>query len=326
MALDIYTPNDLYEVMFDPRLVVSTSQWLDRFKPRSHFSTQEEIMFDEVDSTRKIAPFMLPNLPGRPVHRRSGERIKSFRPAYTKPKDAVRPSQALALQPGELSKRIALQSPEARFNAKVIDIALDHRKQIQGLWQYMGARAVIDGAITINYFTDTGTTAQSVTIDFGRDAGQTVVLGAGSRWGEAGVKPFDNLQAWIDTMAAAKFGGAPTDVLLGSLAAAVFMADADVKDKLDTRYRGTEAVSFNRGLIVADPLDPFTYRGTLGSGIRVWRVSGVGNTFQNNDGTYTEILGAKEVVLVSPAVNGVKAFGAILDVNSLQPGMEYRHG
>lgn len=318
MPLDIYTPMDLYEVMFDPRQTVPTSRWLDMFFPRSFLSAQQEIMFDKIDDSRRIAPFMLPNLPGRPIYRRHGERVESFRPAYTKPKDAVMPAEALNLQPGELTRRLALQSPQARFDAEVIRITQYHRKAIQRLWDWMAARAVIDGAIPINYIGDGGTLAQSVTLSFGRDAAHTVVLGAGSRWGDSGVKPWDNIQTWIDRVAMAEFGGSVTDVIMGAAAAAVFLADADVKDKLDTTYRGSEEVAIKRGLITVDPMDPFTYLGTMGSGVKIWRAAGPANQFQNHDGTFTDIVGQKEVVLVSPAINGVKAFGAILDVNSLE--------
>lgn len=319
MPLDIYTPMELYEIMFDPRQTVSTSQWLDRYFPRSFLSAQEEIRFDEIESDRRIAPFMLPNAPGKPIFRSQGEAIKTFRPAYTKPKDPVRPSDAMSLQPGELSRRLALQTPEARYNQRVIEITQYHRSAIQRLWDFMGARAVINGSIPINYYSDAGQLIHSVTIDFGRDSGHTVVLGSGNRWGDAGVKAWDNLQSWIDTVALAKFGGNVTDIYMGAQAAAAFMADAETEKKLDTNLRGSESVMLNRGLVVTDPLNPFTLLGTIGSGVRVWRVAGPGNTFQNNDGSFTDILGAKEVVLASPTVNGVKAFGAIQDVEMLQP-------
>lgn len=320
MPLDIYTPMELYEVMFDPRQTVSTSQWLDRFYPRSFLSTQEEIMFDKIDGTRKIAPFMLPNAPGKPIYRRSGERIESFKPAYTKPKDAIRPTEMLNLQPGELTRRMALQTPEARYNAEVIRITQFQRDAIQRLWDYMGARALIDGSLTINYAVDEGSPAQSVVIDFGRAAGHTITLAGGSQWGDVGVNIYDQLQTWLDTVAAAEFGGSVTDIMLGATAAAAFLASADVKDKLDTRYRGSEDVSINRGLVRTDPLNPFTLLGYLGNGVKVWRVAGVGNTFQNSDGTLTNILAPGQVLLASQAVNGVKAFGAILDsAASLQP-------
>lgn len=314
MPLDIYTSHDLYRVMFDPRQTVPTSSWLDRFYPNTYRSTQEEILFDKINASRRIAPFMLPNLPGRPIYRREGERIYSFKPAYTKPKDAVRPVEMLAMGPGEIVERTGRMTPQGRFDAEVIRITQFHRNAITRLWEYMAARALIDGAITIRYQTDAATTpGHSVTIDFGRAAGHTITLGAGARWGDAGVSVFDNIQAWVDIVAAAEFGGNVTDVIMGAQAAAAFLADESIKEKLDTQYRGSEEVMIRRGLIRTDPLDPFTYLGTLGSGVSCWRVSGPGNTFQNDDGTFTNIIGPKEALLVSPGVDGVRAFGAILD-------------
>jgi len=318
MALDIYTPMDLYQVMFDERQTVRTSAWLDMFYPNSHMSEQEEIMFDKIDATREIAPFMLPNMPGRPIYKGVGERIESFKPAYTKPKDPVRPGQALKLQPGELTKRLALMTPEARYNSKVIEITGFHRDAITRLWEYMGARSVIDGSITINYAVDAGTPAQAVTIDFGRDAGHTITKAGGSQWGDAGIFAWDDIQAWYDLAASAEFGAAPTDILMGSKAYAAFMADADVQAKLNKDLRGNESVNLNLGLIEKDPLNPFTLVGGFGS-VRVWLVSGIGNTFKSN-GSTVDILKKNEVLLASRAVNGVKAFGAILDAAAdIQP-------
>lgn len=312
MAFDIYSPTQLYRVMFDERTVAPTSFFLDNFFPASFLSTQEEILFDKIKGTRKIAPFMLPNEQGKPIYKREGEEISAFKPAYTKPKDAVRPGEMLAMQPGELATRQSLMSPQARYNAEVQRIAEYHRNAITRLWDFMAAKAVLDGSITINYKADAGV-GPSVTLDFKRAAGHTVTKGAGARWGDSGVKIFDDLQSWIDIVALAEFGGSVNNVILGSQAAAAFMADVEsgsLKGKLDTNYRGSEEVSFNRGIVRSDPINNIAYLGTLGSGIRVWRYTG---TFQNNDGTYTNIMDPRDALLVAPGIDGVKAFGAILD-------------
>ncbi|MEP1254355.1 MAG: major capsid protein, partial [Alphaproteobacteria bacterium] len=121
----------------------------------------------------------------------------------------------------------------------------------------------------------------------------------------------------FDLAAAAEFGAAPTDVMLGSKAYAAFMADEDVQKKLDKDVKGVDSVQLNQGLIVKDPLDPFTKVGYIGA-VTVWLVSGIGNTFKSNNAT-ANVLEPHEVLLASRAVDGVKAFGAILDVESLQP-------
>jgi hypothetical protein len=313
MALDIYTPLDLYGVMFDPRQTISTSQWLDMFYPNSFFSTQEEIAFSKIKASRPIAPFMLPNEPGKPIYRREGEQIKTFKPAYTKPKDSIRPSEMLALQPGELTRRQALSTPAARYNAEVIRITNYQRDAIFRLWDYMGAKALLDGSITINYAGPSGGPGQSVVLDFGRDASLTVTLGAGNRWGDAGVNIFDEVQADIDSVANAEFGGSVTDIVLGSKAAIPFMGSVDIEKKMSTDYRGSEEVLIKRGIIRTDPMSPFTLLGQLSNGLRCWRYSGPGSKFQNNDGSFTDIMDPRDVLYVSPQVDGVKAFGAILD-------------
>lgn len=311
MALDIYTPYQLAMVREDPRQTVTTSHWLNMFFPNTFVSTQEEIAFSKLNASRKIAPFMLPNEPGKPIYRRDGERIESFRPAYTKPKDAVRPSEFIAMTPGEIVRRETLMSPQARYNREVNRIVLFHRNSIMRLWDYMAARAILNGSLTINY----GNGVAPI-IDFGRDAGHTITLGGGSRWGDVGVNIFNNIQTWTDIVANAEFGGSVTDVILGAAAAAPFMADVEsgsLKDKLSTEFRGSEEVAINRGIIRVDPMNPFTWLGRLSSGMDVWRYAGPASKFQNSDGSFTDIMDPRDVVLASRAVDGIRAHGAILD-------------
>lgn len=313
MTLDIYTPLQLASVRTNPLQTVSTAYWLGMFFPNTFLSTQEQIAFDQINSSRAIAPFMLPNLPGKPIYRRDGETIKSFKPAYTKPKDAIRPAEMIALTPGELVRRESLLSPQSRYNREVSRIIAFHDKAIRGLWDFMAARAILNGAVTIDYGNGV-----SVALDFGRDAGHTITLGSGARWGDSGVSIFDSIQSWVDTMASADFGGNATDLILGTSAAAPFMADANdpagsLYNRLDTTHRGSDSVYINRGLIRTDPLQPFTLLGTLGSGLNVWRYSGPAAKFAQADGSLTDIMDPRDALLVSAAVNGYRCFGAILD-------------
>ena len=114
-------------------------------------------------------------------------------------------------------------------------------------------------------------------------------------------------------MANAEFGGSVTDIVLGSQAAVPFMASDDIDKKMDSNFTNSTNVDINRGLIRTDPMNPFTLLGTLGSGVRVWRYAGPGSKFQNNDGSFSDIMDPRDALFVSPSVDGVKAFGAILD-------------
>lgn len=309
MALDLYTSRQLYRVMYDDRLAAPTSYWLDQFFPDSYFSTSEEIYFEKIPSSRKIAPFMLPNEQGKPIYRRQGETLQSFKPAYTKPKDAVRPSEMLKRQPGEILGENAL-TPKARYDAEVIRIAQFQRGAINRLWDYMAAKAILDGKITVNYIRDGGSNYPSVVVDFGRDAGHTVVLASGSRWGDAGVSIVDSIQSFANTMAGAAFGGFPNRITFGASAWAVAQKDAALKEMMDTRYRGSPELTLNRGVVRRDVEQPATYVGTIGAGIEAYVYNG---TFQNDDGSLANVMDPRDIVLSAPGVEGVKAYGAILD-------------
>jgi hypothetical protein len=315
MALDFYTSRQLYRIMYDDRLDAPTSYWLDQFFPDTFLSTAEEIYFEKIPSSRKIAPFMLPNEQGKPIYRRQGETLQSFRPAYTKPKDAVRPTEMLKRQPGEILGMPQV-TPQARFDAEVIRIAQFQRNAITRLWDFMAAKAILDGAVTVNYIRDGGSNYPSVTVSFGRDAGHTVVLGSGARWGDAGVSILGTIQGWANTMAGAAFGGFPNRITFGASAWAVAQADTGLKDAMDTRYRSPSDINLNRGILRRDVDQPATYVGTLGAGIECYVYSG---TFQNDDGSTANIMDPRDIVLSAPGVEGVRAFGAILDHNNLQP-------
>lgn len=313
MTLDIFTPRRLVLVQQEESQTVRASNWLNMFYPNTFYSEQEQIMFSKIDASREIAPFMLPNLPGKPIYRRDGERIEMFTPAYTKPKDSVVPGMGMKRTGPELVGRTMQMTPEARINAAVADITFKHVDGITRLWEYMGARSVIDGTFTVNYQDNP---AASVTLDFGRDAGHTITKGSGARWGDVGVNAWADLETWINTVAAADYGAAPTDVMFGAQAWAAFIADANVQKQLDRDVKGVESTMIDQGLIVRDKMRPWTLMGMAGT-VRLWLVSGIGNTFKSG-GQQVDILKKNEVFVCSAAVDGFRAFGAIRDLDSLQ--------
>ncbi|TIV14113.1 MAG: major capsid protein, partial [Mesorhizobium sp.] len=102
------------------------------------------------------------------------------------------------------------QTPQARYDAVKADILQYHRVAIERLWEWMAAKAIIDGKVVIE-----GKDMPQRLVDFGRAAGHTVVLGVGARWGDAGVSILDDIQGWADMMHAAEFGGAPNRITVG---------------------------------------------------------------------------------------------------------------
>jgi hypothetical protein len=322
MALDLYTPRTLLRVQEDLRNEAPTAFFRDNFFPASNtfLSPTEEILFEKIPSQRKIAPFMIPTEQGKPIYRRQGESLQSFKPAYTKPKDAVRASEMLHRMPGEvLTGSVtggAIMTPKARYDREVARILRFHDGAIDKLEDWMAARAILDGKVTITYYRDDGTPGQSVIVDFGRDAGHTITLGAGARWGESGVSIVGNIQAWSDTMGAAAFGGMLTDIIFGAAAWAVARKDSELKDLMDLTVKGSN-VDLERGLVLTSVERPITYVGTMGAGVKCWVYTG---SFQNDDGSVVPIMNSKDVLLTCGGVDGVPAYGAILDEDAgIQP-------
>nr|USU31109.1 major capsid protein [Methylobacterium sp. OTU13CASTA1] len=279
-----------------------TNYWLDLLFPNEISSTDEYIDFEKIPRAgRKLAPFVAPLAQGRPIYEEGG-RVARFKPAYVKPSDPVTPSRALTRRPGHLLGPEAI-SPQARYDSIKSDILAYHRTAIERRWEWLAAKAAIDGAVTID-----GDDYPSVSLNFGRAASHTVVLGAGARWGDAGVSILDGIQGWMDQMHQAEFGGAPNRITLGVAAWAKMRKDPDVLKEMDTTARGN-TVEIRTGLYGTGEA---RYVGTLGAGVEVW----VYNDYYSLGGTVTPFMAPTDIVLTGPNVQGYRCFGAIVDVNA----------
>ena len=230
--------------------------------------------------------------------------------------------------PGEVQGRTAeellgIQSPQtlqARFNRKVLRILPFHDQAIDRLVDWMFATSLIYARIPVQYQTESGLDGETVVIDYGRDPAHTINDNA-RHWSQNDFDILEDIEKTVNLIAQAEFGGNVDTVLLGSEAAGLFTRQARLKDSplnqlLDRNTSGAEDIRIRRGIIADDPMNPFTYLGTV-SGIDVWRVSGRGNQFQNADGTFADIVEPKQAVYVSSSVDAVEAYGAIMDVNNL---------
>ncbi len=281
-----------------------TSYWLDLLFGNEILSTDEYIDFEKIPRVgRKLAPFVVPLAQGRAIYEEGG-RVARFKPAYLKPSDPVTPSRALSRRPGTLLSP-ETQTPQARYDAIKADILAFHRIAIERRWEWLAAKAVIEGKVTID-----GPDYPAKLVDFGRAAGHSIVLGVNARWGDAGVSILDNIQAWMDLMHLAEFGGAPTRITVGTSVWGVMRKDAEIKAAMDTTYRGNRQVD----LQVSGVNTPSEARfvGTLGAGLEVW----VYNDYYTVDGVVTPFMSAKDIVLTGPNVQGYRCFGAIVDVNA----------
>jgi hypothetical protein len=298
MAREIYDTATLLEVMEEQDS--PANYWLDLLFPNELNFDDEYVDFEKIPRAgRKLAPFVAPLAQGRPIYE-EGSTVGRFKPAYVKPKDPVTPTRVIARRPGEILSR-SPKSPDERRDAIIADITAYHRRAIERRWEWLAAQASLYGAVTI-----AGEDYPTRVVDFGRAAGHSITLGVAARWGDSGVSIVDNIQTWMETMQAAPFGGTPTRITMGTSAWAKVRKDAEVKEFLDTTYRGSDDVNIKRGLTTPGEV---RYVGSLGAGIPVY----VYSDWYTVNGSSVPFMDPRDVLLSGPNVDGYRCFGAILD-------------
>jgi hypothetical protein len=291
----LYETRELLAVMEEMDTV--PSYWLPMFNRQINF-TKEEIEFEKLTRNRVIAPLVVPTAQGRPIYKKASK-VTRFRPAYVKPKDSVNESETISRQPGSLLG--AEPSKEQSYQARVADISGVHRRSIERRWEWLAAKAVIDGTVTLE-----DQDYPRVVIDFERDPGHTVTLAAGDRWDSGTQDIIGDIQDWRKMMRRAKFGGGPNRMTMGTSAWAAFQNDPAMLDLLDTQKRGS-TTDFKRGPLGGADVE---FVGTIDGDLELYVYS---DYYELQDGTKVDFLDPRDVVLTGPGLEGVRCFGAILD-------------
>lgn len=301
MSLDTYSTQVLAGVVRGTKPSVP-GYWLNYCTRTFNFDT-EEIHFDQVQTFRRVAPFVMPTVAGKP-QRDSGYSTEKYKPAYTKIRHNIDPSRTLPRMAGE--EYGGTLSPMQRQQALLAAYIQDHRDAIEMRWNLMAADVMLNGTLTVS-----GEEYPTQVIDFGRAANHTVTLAAGSRWGDSGVSPPDHLEEWATRV----HDGCdyPVDrVVMGTAAWTTFRKSIDLKELQDQR-RGTESLgSLN---IVPGSTAPLQYKGTDGNReFWVYR-----ETYNIDESTRVAIMDPRDVLLIATAgLELAKCFGAILDVEVLR--------
>jgi len=273
---------------------------LDRYFPSVTMAEAEEIHFDVIDKTRRLAPFVSPLVAGK-ILMEKGFSTKTFKPAYIKQKTAFNPSQAIRRVAGEAigGNKSIMQRHQERINM----VLIDHVDTITRRLEWMAAKALVNGKIEIS-----GDNYQSVIVDFGRNANHTVTLTGANRWGQSGVKPLELLDEW--KLAALKESGANlTDVIMSPEAWVVFKEDAQVEKRF-IRFQGSNQTSLQTGAPIGEGA---SFMGTL-DGYNIYVYAG---WYLDDNGDESPMLPEGTVLLLSQQIEGTRAFGAILDESSL---------
>jgi hypothetical protein len=308
MALDVFGTEFLlgaYGVIDTPRQFL-----LELFFPAIQEFETEKVAFDKVERARRLAPFVSPNVAGKP-RRQQGFQTKDFAPAYVKPKYVVDPGRPLKRMPGE--RLLGSMSPQQRYLRVIAELLGQEDMEISRREEWMAAQIMLNGSVVVQ-----GDDYPPVTVDFGRPSGQTLVLSGGSRWGQSGISPMSNLRSWNTTVMQAS-GFNASVVVMDPSAEELFIKDPEVKEILDNRVNTPVGDNFKIGnLQIAGVLagaigEEVKYLGRIGE----FEIFVYQHIYTNEDGTTSPMLPANTVLLGSPkGVQGTRLYGAIRDADA----------
>lgn len=304
MTIGVFDTTTLLDVLRVQKPVKTF--WLDKCFPNQINFDTEKIAFDRVNEDyRRLAPFVAPNVQGK-VMSREGSDMLAFKPAYVKPKHVVEPNDVLVRQPGENLGTGSL-SLQQRREAVIADILRRHKEMHTMTREWMAAKAIIDGKVTIS-----GESYPLTTVDFRRDASLTVVLAGAALWSAGTATPLADIYA-ARTAANTLSGAVIRDVIFGQGAWGLFSGFTAVKDLLNNQVRGSESDFTKMTDGFEDSVEYLgTLQGTGGAGmVRMWLYTG---KYRDEAGVLQNILDTNTVVGVDFAsVQGHRCFGAIKD-------------
>lgn len=298
MAIDLYSTNELAGVI--RTLKPPRTYWLDLCFPRQQNFDTDTIDFDMVDKQRILAPFVAPTVAGK-VMKQHGFTTKQFRPAYVKTKGTVDPRRVFKRMAGEAYT--GTMSPNERRQAIIADMLGEHLEAHTRRREWMAVNALVEDQVVVS-----GEDYPTQTVTFGRAANQKVALTGTAAWGESAAAILDNIELWSERVFEAS-GYAPTHLIMGLTAWSKFRKDANVQKALDINFRGgTSGIN----VFEAGNGQYAQYRGMFGTGsLQVWTYN---DTYIDEAGNSQPMMNQKKVVLLNPAgIEGVRAFGAIID-------------
>lgn len=286
-----------------------TSFLVDTFFPGIDVSEEETILFDTTNGRKLISAYVSPLHEGRIVAD-LGYETDSFRPAYVKDKRFFDPKKGSKRAPGE---KIGGQlTADQRIQRAIKANLVEQLDMLNGRFEQQAGEILRTGKVIIS-----GERYPTREIDFKRRTENRVIKAGVTRWGEAGVSPWNDIDYEAQELSDAT-GFAPTDVIFDPLAWALF-APSVPKDAIDKTLANGALTEIMMGYI-NQPRDGVTYRGRSGY-LRFWTYSG---TYTDpEDGVTKKNLGDYEVIIGGASIDGVRHFGAIQDFSAGLQARQY---
>lgn len=298
---------DLYSTAFLNRVVDELAPvptvFLDLFFQEVLTHDTEEVYFDKVTDKPRLTPFVHPLHEGKVVDS-IGYSTKSVKPAYVKDLRVHNPLKALKRRAGEALT--GTLTPAQRQQANIVADLADQNRMMTRRLEVMAIEAVRDGKATI-----VGEGFNAV-IDFGRDASLTETLANNDRWSIVDANAPDipaQLEGWSQQIA--DFDGSVEAVIMDVKAWNLLRKAPSVKGLLDIRRGDTSSLVLSPEIAVKAGVQ---YKGDIGN-FQIWVYTG--SYIDPADGQTKKYMPDNTVVLAGRRLEGVRHFGAIMDVDVL---------
>lgn len=288
------------------------SFWLQFFGRTLNFET-ETISFEKVQiNNRRMSPFVAPNVQAS-FNRLEGYDAVQFKPAYIKEKDVVDTNMPFFRQAGETPFYGSL-SNEQRRQAVIAKFTEEHLTRINNRYEWMASQAIQFGSIKIE-----GDLYPTSILSFGRDANLTLTTDWSAGKGGNGFNDIKRMRVLSNRLC----GSQVRLNLFGADAWDAFYAlhKEELKDLLDTRYRGSETTITK----MLDGFDGIEYVGSIKGLNGAGRIEVYINTcvYEDENGATQFFQDQGSVVGIDPsAFVGVRCFGAIKDGRANYKAME----
>jgi len=314
MSINTVTAEQLTRVIYDDKTLRPPTTWfLNQFFTNVHRSDKQEIFLNKVAGAAKLAPLVVPTAQGRPVYERA-ESVEVISPAYLKPKDSVDPDRVIQRQAGfgEFGPYMVTNamSPQERLNAIRVDILREHKHSIYRRWEWMAVRAIVDAQVVLE-----GPDYPRTVVDFRRDPTLSPTLPAADMWNNTAVDIVDQVEAWMDAMQAAPFGGAPSMMIMGNAAWAAFRKNVRIKEMMTRDVITIPQAEVERGVRSPQANTEFRQVGYMTNGLPIYVFSA---QYQDENGQWQYYMDQRDVLLVGD-VMGAACYGAIKDLGELRP-------
>jgi hypothetical protein len=277
---------------------------LDRFFGITQAEASEQIHFDVIQGKRRVAPFVSPLVEGQVVASQ-GYITNTFTPAYIKDKRVFDMNRPLKRMAGEQIG--GTMSPADRVRALIAFDMQDQLNMLRRRLEVMCGEVLTTGLSTIS-----GDKYPTQVVNFNRSATHTIV--AAPLWSAAAANQIlNNLQDWAQ-ICLEDTGVFPNDVVMTADVWKTFRADPSIVQVLNIQRRYTDMPSMTAN---AQVTEGGVLMGNI-EGFNIWVYSG----WYVDPGTGNElpIIPAGTVIMCSPALEGVQAYGAIRDEEiGLQP-------